>query len=87
MPSDLKDDIIAYEAMRSDLEAKYLGKWVLLYDRALINTFDSFHAAAQEAVRKYGRGPYLIRKVGAAAVTLSAAVMYNPVHGHHSMRV
>lgn len=85
--SELKDDIAAYEAMRADLEAKSLGKWVLMFDRELVGTFDSFDAAANEAVRKFGRGPYLIRKIGAAAVTLSASVMYNPVHGNNPLRV
>jgi hypothetical protein len=78
--SDLKDDILAYEAMRSDLELKYSGKWVVIYDRGLVGAFESFDAAAVEAVRQFGRGPYLIRQVGGPPLTLPAAALYHPVH-------
>jgi hypothetical protein len=79
--SALKDDIATYEAMRGDLETEHLGKWVLLHDKQLVGIYDSFDAVAQEAVRKFGRGPYLIRQVGAPPVTLPASVLHHPVHG------
>ena len=85
--SELKDDIVAYEGMQADLESSALGKWVLFYDKKLIGTFDTFEVAAQEAVRKFGRGPYLIRQIGAQAITLPASVLYHPVHGKHEMRI
>ena len=85
--SELKDDIVAYESMRADLESSALGKWVLFHDKTLIGKFDQFEDAAKEAVSKFGRGPYLIRQVGAAAVTLSASVLYHPVHAKHEMRI
>jgi hypothetical protein len=78
--SDLKEDILAYEAMRSDLELKHSGKWIVICDRVLVGTFDSFEHAAVEAVRLFGRGPYLIRQVGAPPLTLPAAALYHPVH-------
>lgn len=77
--SDLREDIAAYEAMRGDLEIKHLGKWALIHDKQLIETFATFEKAAREAVRRFGRGPYLIRQVGAAQVTLPASVLYHPV--------
>ena len=46
----------------------------------LIGNYASFEDAAQDAVAKFGRGPYLIRQVGAASVTLPASVMYAPIH-------
>jgi hypothetical protein len=85
--SELKDDIVAYEAVRADLEASALGKWVVFHDKELIGTFDTFEAAAKDAVIRFGRGPYLIRQIGAAAVTLPASVLYHPVHGKHEMRI
>jgi hypothetical protein len=73
---DLKSEIEAYEAMRESLETSHTGRWVLLKDRKLINLYDSFETAAQDAVRLYGRGPYLIRQVGAPPVVLPASLMY-----------
>jgi hypothetical protein len=74
---DIQTDINAYEAMRSELEARHTGKWVVFYNRELIGVFESFEEAAKEAVRKFKRGPYLIRQVGAPPVTLPASVMYS----------
>lgn len=85
--SELQDDIAVYEAMRSELETSKLGKWVLIYKKELTGTFDTFETAAKEAVQKFGRGPYLIRQIGAPPVTLPASVMYHPVHGDSAVRI
>jgi hypothetical protein len=74
--AELDQEISAYEGMRSELETHHMGKWVLVHDLELIGVFDSFESAAQDATRKFGRGPYLIRQVGAPPVTLPASVMY-----------
>lgn len=76
----LKKEIAAYEKMRSDLETEHLGEWVLVHDEKLIGTYESFAATADEAVQRFGRGPYLIREIGAPPTTLPASVLYRPVH-------
>jgi hypothetical protein len=80
--AELRDEIAAYDAMRADLEAKFLGRWALVHDRELIGTYDSFDDAAKEAVHKFGRGPYLIRQIGAPPISLPASVMYRPMHAN-----
>jgi hypothetical protein len=79
-------EISAYDSMREQLEGEHMGKWVLVHDRQLVGVYDSFDAAAQEAVKRFGSGPYLIRQVGAPPVTLPASVMYQPAHGPNKMR-
>jgi hypothetical protein len=80
--AELHDEIAAYEAMHADLEAAHLGEWALVHDRQLIGTYGSFDKAAREAVRKFGRGPYLIRQIGSAPISLPASVLYHPIpHG------
>ena len=77
----LEHEIAAYNGMKADLERHHMGKWALIHGVELVDTFDTLDAAAQEAVRKFDRGPYLIRQVGAPEqVTLPTSVMYNPVH-------
>lgn len=85
--SELSQEIEAYEAIRGDVEAKHLGKWIVVHDRQLIGVYDSFDSAAEDAVKKFGRGPYLIRQVGAPPMTLPASVMYHPVHADNKVRV
>jgi hypothetical protein len=84
--AELKDDLAAYRAIQADLEAKALGQWVVVHDRKLIGVFGSFDDAAKDAVHFFGRGPYLIRQIGAPAVTMPASVMYHPVYGEDDMR-
>lgn len=79
--ADVKSDIAAYAKMQEGLEVKHMGKWVLFHDEVFVAVYDSFEAAAEDAVRRFGRGPYLIRQVGARPVTLPASVMYQPVYG------
>ncbi len=77
----LDREIAAYVRMKADLEAHHMGKWVLIHGEELIDTYDELDTVAQEAVRRFGRGPYLIRQVGAPdKVTLPASVLYYPIH-------
>ena len=76
----LKKEIDAFERMRDDLETECYGKWVVVRDEQLIGTYESFELAADDAVKRFGRGPYLIREVGAGPTVLPASVLYRPVH-------
>ena len=80
--SKLSEEMKAYECMRSTLEADHFGKWVVFHDKKMVNLYDRFEDAADDAVAKFGRGPYLIRQIGEAPITLSASVLYNPVSMH-----
>ena len=67
----LDKEIAAYDGMRDYLEANHFGQWTVIHDDELVGTYDDFQEAAQEAVSRFGRGPYLIRQVGAGPITLS----------------
>ena len=73
----LKEEIAAYESMCNDLEIEHSGKWVIIHNKELAGIYDSFELAAEDAVKRFGRGPYLIRKVGAPPITLPASVLYH----------
>lgn len=74
----LSEEIAAYESMQRSLEMDYFGKWVVFHNKNLSGVYDSFESAAADAVRRFGRGPYLIREVGAGPVRLPASVLYRP---------
>lgn len=78
--AELSEEIAAYELLRADLEAKSLGKWALVHERILCGVFDSFEKAAEIAVSKFGRGPYLITQIGAPPIALPASVIFNVAH-------
>lgn len=76
----LKIEIEAYERMRNDLEAEHLGEWAVVRDENLVGTYETFEKAAETAVERFGRGPYLIRQVGAPPLVLPDPAKYRPVH-------
>ena len=76
----LSDEISAYEKMRNGLETDHFGEWVLVHQGDLVGTYESFELAADDAVRKFGKGPYLIRRIGVPAPSLPASVLYRPAH-------
>ncbi len=75
----LSRQIEAYDEMRGRLEMDYMGKWVVFYGMELIGVHDDFQDAAEEAVSKFGRGPYLIKQVGEPPLVLPASVQYRPI--------
>lgn len=74
----LKREISAFERRRLELEKAHPGKFVVFKDGDFIGAWDTLDAAAAEAVRRFGRGPYLIRQVGAPLPTLPASVLFRP---------
>ncbi len=72
----LSEEIAAYEKMRDILETDYFGKWVIVHDGQLVGVYDDFQEVAADAVRKFGRGPYLIRQVGEQTIRLSPSLMF-----------
>ena len=80
-PAELEQNIEAYEAMRETLEEHHLHKFVVFHNAEFIDSFDSFHNAAREAVGRFGHGPYLIRQVGAPRrIAMPASIAFRPVH-------
>ena len=76
--SSLQTEIQAYEIQRAELEKAYFGKYVVFKGEELIGAWDTLDAAAAAAVARFGRGPYLIRQVGAPPPTLPASVLFRP---------
>lgn len=74
--ADLDKDIAAYRRDCPVLEQHSKGRWVLYHAGERAGTFDTFEGAAKDAVDRFGRGPYLIRQIGATDFVLPASVAY-----------
>ena len=68
-------EIATYNRMREDLEANHRWEWVVIHGEELVGIFDDFQVAADTAVRRFGRGPYLIRQVGRGRRILPGAAL------------
>jgi hypothetical protein len=76
----LTAEIAAFEARLPDLEKSYSGKFVVFKGDEFIGAWDTLDAAAAAAVARFGRGPYLIRQVGAPPPSLPASVFFRAVN-------
>ena len=74
--AEIDIEIAAYERNRDSLERDHFGKWVVFHGEKFIGAFDDFEEAAQTAVVRFGRGPYLIKCVGEGPRVLPASVLY-----------
>ena len=66
----LDAEVALYETLRADLEQGHKGKWALIHRDEFVGGFATFEEAGRVAVRRFGRGPYLIREVGAPPLML-----------------
>jgi len=83
----LAKDIAAYEQMKAELLQHYNGKFVVFHDGQFQGSFDPFHNAAREAVKRFRDTPFLIRQVGAPEVMpMPASVNENSRRGGNRSR-
>lgn len=75
----IQDEIDAFEAMQTRLEAEHMSEWVLMREGRVIGFFQSFETAAAEGLLKFGRDSYLVREIGAEPIRLPVSVIYH----HH----
>ena len=73
---DLDSQIAVYERMKPMLDNEHYGKWVVFNAEEFRGSYDSFEEAAEDAMERFGAGPYLIRQVGAPPIRLPASITY-----------
>ncbi len=61
---ELAQEYAVFESKREELEAAHTGKYVLIKSDEIIGTFDTLDDALRIAVKRFGRGPYLIEEIG-----------------------
>ena len=83
----LRDDIAAFDRMKSELEAQHLNEWVLFHAGRFVEAFADFESAAASAVERFDLGPYLIRQVGAPPIQLPGGMVFTPAHVLGSGRI
>jgi hypothetical protein len=72
----LGPELEAFEREKERLEQTYPGKFVVFKGGQFVGAWDTINAAAAEAITRFGRGPYLIRQIGAPRPTLPASVLF-----------
>ena len=73
--AQLESEIATYDSMRASLEAEHQGEWVVVHN-GTVHLYDDFQDAAHNAVQQFGRGPYLIRQIGAEPLSVPGHMLY-----------
>ena len=74
--TNLDSPIPAYARRKIDITPQYHGNWIVFYREEVAGSYDDFESAAEDAIARFGEGPYLIRKAGARPVALPTSVLY-----------
>ena len=53
-----------YEAKKEEWEKEHFMEWVVIHGTELVGFYEDFQLAATTAIQLYGRGPYLIQRIG-----------------------
>lgn len=58
---DLKQNISFVEEKKDDLLKTYRNKFIIVFNREVVGSYDTYEAAAKEAIRMYGiEAPFLV---------------------------
>ena len=76
----LERENATYERLRDTLEAEHLSEWAVIHRETYVGAFPTFEEAVREAARRFGRGPYLIREIGAPPLRFPGSDLNNTFH-------
>ena len=76
---ELTQEYAVYECKREELEAAHTGKYVLIKGDEVIGTFDTLDDALRVAVKRFGRGPYLIEEIGLPMPEMVLPISFGPL--------
>ena len=80
---DLSRETALYEELKAEFEKEHRWEWVVIHDEEIVGFYDDFQDAAQDAVERFQRGPYLIRQIGVPKRALPVSVLHHPVYAGH----
>ena len=79
----LEQEIEAYGAMRVELERDHFNEWVVIHEGQAAGFFDTSEDCTRFAIERFGRGPYLIRQIGAPPTTLPVSALFGGIRARN----
>ena len=80
----LEENVAVYEKVHKQLERDHMGKWVVIYDEEIVGLYSDFQEAAQDAVIRFGSGPYHIKQIGEPPLQISPTLMFGLTNAKHA---
>ena len=75
----LERENATYARLRETLEAEHHSEWALIRGETYVGAFPTFEDALREAGRRFGRGPFLIREIGAPLLRFPGSDLKNTI--------
>ena len=69
-----------YNNLRDSLEREHRLEWIVIYKTEVVGFYEDFQLAAVAAIEKHGRGPYLIKQIGAPEMPLNLSLFNKPMY-------
>lgn len=76
----LSRETALYERRKAEFEREHRWEWVVIHGDDVVGFYTDFQDAAEAAVERFGRGPYLLRQIGVPKQALPASVLYHPIY-------
>ena len=79
----LSRETALYERRKAEFEREHHWEWVVIRGDDVVGFYSDLQDAAEVAVERFGRGPYLVRQIGVPKQALPASVLFHPVYADH----
>lgn len=79
--SALEQETAIFESRRAEFEKDHNKEWVVIHREEVAGFFTDLQEAAEAAVSRYGRGPYLIKQVGEPDTPIPLSLFQRPMYG------
>ena len=69
-----------YKQREDEFVREHNMEWVVIHKKEIAGFYRDFQEAAANAIQRFGRGPYLIKQIGAPEATIGLPVFTRPMY-------
>lgn len=69
-----------YKQRMEQFVQEHNREWVVIHKKEIAGFYQDFQEAAANAIQRFGRGPYLIKQIGAPQTSMPQSVFTRPMY-------
>ena len=69
-----------YESLKEQFEKEHDKEWVVIHGDEVVGFFPGLEEAADAAIERFGKGPYLIQQIGVPDPPLPLSMFTKPLY-------
>ena len=79
-PNMLVVETDLYKQRMEEFVQEHNMEWVVIHKKEIVGFYQDFQEAAANAIQRFGRGPYLIKQIGAPEASIRPSVFTRPMY-------